>query len=266
MQIELQLEQLREKSRVTNIAIGKSRDEVVRCVREGGEIRIAAALDSNSSPKDTEARCKKLDAQRGAAQSEIDRLMADVMAFDTAVERIEAELLPKRHADRLERQRQTRETYQDVARRILEAANLLTDLSLKARDLFFSATQEFPREERAKDQEIVFLNGGLKEVWDSNWIDRFGNPTLRDVIVGQIFDWDRSLVDDADPVAKMKRHQEEHQRRRYAEIERERRLRNNPSGIDIAESKAAAIARGESVLTTAWPPPLPRLSGSMGNG
>jgi hypothetical protein len=54
------------------------------------------------------------------------------------------------------------------------------------------------------------------------WVG-YGQGTRRDLVVGNVFDYDRTLVDVADPVAVLKLHQEEHNRRRSREIEDERR-------------------------------------------
>jgi hypothetical protein len=245
---EANLERLREQSRITGIAIAKSRDEVIRCVRETSEVRIAAALKpESSSPKEVEARCKKLDNQRTSAQAEIDKLLAEAEVFDAAIQHIETELLPKLHAGRLEKQRNTQEAYRNVARRILAAANLLAELNAEARAIFVTAQSDFPREEIAADQDLVHIRAGLDAIWDNDWIGRDGNMTRRDMFVRSVLDWDGSLVDETDPVAKVKRYREEQERKRCEEIERERRC----ADTELAE----ALARGASPAKSNRPEP-----------
>jgi hypothetical protein len=223
MTTEIQLEQLREKSRATNVAIGQSREEVVRCVREVGEIRICAALDTTSSPKEIEARCKKLDAQRAAAQSEVERLMVDVTAIDAAIERTEAEFLPKRHAARLERQERIRDDYRSIASRHLEAVNLVSELSNRAKALFDRAGSEIPANESFEGQSQVHRQAGLKVIWDPHWIIYGIEGSQRDHFVSRIFDFDRSLVASTDRVVLLRLHAEEHHRKECERHEREQK-------------------------------------------
>jgi hypothetical protein len=259
---------LRARSVTVNNELARFREEAVRCLREIGEARVAGTLDPDANPpREVDSRCKKLESQRIAAQGELDKLAAEVAPLASAIQSLESDLAVLGQNKALDRQAAVREEYQAVARKILVAANLLSELSLEAKRIFDGAESEFPiKEELAADGRLILPKAGLSQVWDHEFIYRHGNPTRRDMIVGSVFDFDRSLVDEADPVAKLKRHWEDQQQKRYAEIERARQIRNAPTAADLEAARAAASARGETITAIVnWPPPMPALSGSMGN-
>ncbi len=90
---------------------------------------------------------------------------------------------------------------------------------------------------------IVRFCAGLMVVWDREWIYRYGNPTRRDMIVGAVFDWDRTIVDEADPVAKLKREGEEQQRKRYEEAERGSAIKTKSYELPISSDRKSGGTR-----------------------
>lgn len=216
------LEALRGKQAASNSAIATARNEIARCGREIGEVRVAGVLFPEENPwKTVEARCKKLESELKAAQGEIDTLTPQVAALSGAIEQLEREIGPKRHAARVASQNEARKSYAAVAREILEAANALSACVAKARAIHFSASQEFPKAEECEGHAPVMQSAGLPPIWDPTWIN-YGDGSRRDVFVGAIYDFDSSLVDQADPVARLRVHQESERKRRASEIERER--------------------------------------------
>jgi len=229
------LSALRERSTVVASAVERHRADVLRLIRETGEVRVSGALDPEENPaRDVDARCKKLELQRVAAEAEIAKLVPEIAPLAAEIDKIELGIGAKVHTGKLAKQTQVREGYRSVVVRLLEAANALSDLSRQAMEIFSNASREFPAEEHATGQDIVFRSAGLREVWDPSWISH-GQGSVRDVVVGQIFDYDRSLVDPTDRVAVNKMHQEEHNRRRSREIEFERKSRHDASAADFAE-------------------------------
>jgi hypothetical protein len=249
------LHALRERAAAVDTAITKYRAEVLDCIRFTGEARVAGAIDPDANPaKDVEARCKKLEGQRLAAQSELDKLTPEVAPLSEAIQRIERGVGAKVHAARLEKQSQVRGAYAAVARRLLETVNLLAELSGQARDIYQTAQSEFPAaEEIYAGQEAVFRAAGLRPIWDPAFTGRENGGSRRDVVVGNVFDWDRALVAESDPVALAKTHQERFFRERAAEYEAEKQLRVNPTRGAKAKAEAAARARGEQVFAVSHP-------------
>jgi hypothetical protein len=243
------LSALRERSTVVASAVERHRADVLRFIRETGEVRVSGALDPEENPaRDVDAKCKKLELQRVAAEAEINKLVPEIAPLAREIEKIERGIGAKVHTGKLAKQTQVREGYRSVVVRLLEAANALSKLSHQAMAIFSDASREFPAEEHASGQDIVFRSAGLREVWDPAWIG-YGDVSRRDVVVGNIFDYDRSLVDPADRVAINKMHQEEHNRRRSREIEAERKSRTDPDMADFERENGAARKRGETVVT-----------------
>jgi hypothetical protein len=244
------LETLRSKYGTVNAAIVQARNEIVRCHREIGEARIAAALDSEANPpKTVEARCRKFESELKAAQAEIEKLTPEAAALSGAIDHLEREIAPKRHAERLNKQVGLMERYTAIARRILEAANALAAASTEAKSLFDSATLEFPKDEQCEGQGLVRQAAGLVRAWDPAWIS-YGQGSRRDVAVAAVYDFDPTLVDETDPVACMKRHDELQRRelRERAERERAARLRQDGRTPQDEPAKAPGEVRGKVLI------------------
>jgi hypothetical protein len=215
---------LKVKRSALNAEIAAARYEAVRCTREIGEARVSGLVDPEKNPANAvEARVKKLEREFAKAQAEIDKLAPEVSALYAAIEHIEREIPPLRHAERLQKQGALRERYAAVARKMLEAANVLANMTAEAKAIYDGAYAEFPQDETCEGQEMVNRFAGLAPIWDGQWI-LYGddNGCRRDVVVNAIWQFDRALVDPEDRVARFNRHQEQEIRRRAEEIERER--------------------------------------------
>jgi hypothetical protein len=188
------LRSLRERSTAVAGAIETHRAEVLRCIRETGEARVAGATEPDRNPaKDVEARCKKLDLQRLAAQAELDKLTPEIGPLAEAIKNIENGIGGKVHAQRLEKQGQVREAYTVSARLLLEAADRLAELSARVREIFNAARREFPVEEHSAGQEVVLAAAGLREIWDPTLMS--GDQYLQMAVrrqSAQAMIWDRS--------------------------------------------------------------------------
>jgi hypothetical protein len=219
------LEALRTKRDAVSGAIAEARNAAVRCTREIGEARVAGVLDPEQNPaKAVEARCAKLERELKVAQSEIEKATPELSALGAAINHLEREIVPKRHAERLNKQAEFRERYTAIARRKLEAANTLAALSAEEKFIFDSASSEFPKDELCEGQAVVMRFAGLAPIWDPAWID-YGQGSRRDLVVGAVWEFDRSLVDPTDHVALAKQHQEDYRRAESERIERERNNR-----------------------------------------
>jgi hypothetical protein len=224
------LETLRGRYAATNKAILSERDKIVQATRAIGETRIAAVLDAEANPpRVVEAKVKRLEGEVKVAEAELQKLTPEAAALSGAIVQLEASVLPKRHAERLAKQVTVQEQYRAVVRRIVDAANALATASEEARTLYNAAHSEYPTDELSDGQAIVLRHAGLAQVWDASWVNAGSNPTKRDFLIGQIWDWDRSLVDASDPTAKYKVHQENHRKQWHRQLEEERQRRVNPS-------------------------------------
>jgi hypothetical protein len=222
------LENLRGRYAETNQAIIAERNKIVQGNQQIGDARVAAVLDPEANPpKTVEAKVRRLEGEIKAAEEKLQKLMPEAAALSAAIVQLEASVIPKRHAARLERQAKTQEQYRSSAVRVLNAANELAAASEEARTLYNQAYSEYPQDEFSENQAIVRRYCGLAPIWDAGWVNS-GNPTRRDFIVGQVWEWDRSLVDPTDPTAQYKAHQENHRRQQAEEFEAERRKRMNP--------------------------------------
>ena len=216
------LEGLRTRYATVNSAIVQAKDVIVRGHRTISAARVAAVIDpETNTPKATETLCKRADSEMKAAEAEIQKLTIEAEALSGAIARIEGEIVPKRHAERLGIQGELSERYKAIARRMYEAANLLEALSAEAKSIFDGASSEFAKSETCEGQCPVLRSAGLAPIWDPAWIG-FGQGTRRNNVVGAIYDFDPTLIDEADPVALAKRHQEQHRRNESERIERER--------------------------------------------
>jgi hypothetical protein len=87
-----------------------------------------------------------------------------------------------------------------------------------------SASVEFPRDEECEGQGLVNRSAGLAEIWDPAWIS-YEQGSRRDLVVGMIWEWDRTLVPANDPVSVQKVNWEQWHRGLIAENERMRQVR-----------------------------------------
>lgn len=217
------LEALQANYASINAAVVQARETIIRCHRQIGEARVAAVIDPEAnSPKTTESLCKKLDAEMKAAEAEISKLTPEAEALSGAIARIEGQIIPKRHAERVTKQYAIRKRYAAIAARLLEAVNALAALSAEAKSIYDGAFAAYPKDESLEGQDVVRRYAGLAPIWDEQWIS-YGNGSRRDVIVNAVWLFDRTLVSASDPVAISNQHQEDFFRQ---ESERQNRERN----------------------------------------
>jgi hypothetical protein len=196
-----------------------------RISAEMGQARVAHILEPEShKPKEVEARLRRLEAELKTAGDELTNLGPECQAIASAIEKIEAEFLPKQHAQRLSEQAEVQSKYKAVCRRLVEHANALAAASEEARTLYDQARSAYPRDAFMHGQEILRASAGLQPVWDPHWVN-FGNSTQRDHTIGNVWQYDRSLVDPTDLVAQQKLHQENHHKQWCAQLETERMQR-----------------------------------------
>ncbi|HEX3745399.1 MAG TPA: hypothetical protein VHW09_15755 [Bryobacteraceae bacterium] len=216
------LEELRIKQTSVNSAIAKARTEIIDCHRQIRDARISAVTDPEANPpKATEALCKKLESELKTAEALVAKLTPEAEVLSGAVARIESEIVPRRHAERLAKQNALRERYVAIATRMLESANALAALSAEAKSLYDGAHADIPKDEICDGQEVVRRFAGLAPVWDEQWIN-YGFGSRRDVVVNAVWQFERTLVDAEDPVARNNQHQEDFRRLEFERIERER--------------------------------------------
>ncbi len=243
----------------------KRREETVRCEQEIADLKIQAILNPDIS-KELAARCRKLDAQRVAARDEADKLAQELNAITPAIQRLEYEAGVRRHEQLIEQQAQFRESYRDVARKLLEAANRLEALTTEAATLFEKAQREFPYEMQHMDAGGVVLRGaGLSQIWDRAWVN-YGQGSRRDVVVEEIFKFDRGLVDSGDRVARAITHQENFRSQLSEQLEQERIARANPDAKKPATFHRTTPNERQSgrwadpnEIKAVWPPVTNRL-------
>jgi hypothetical protein len=205
-----------------------------RISHEIGQARVAHLIDpDNCKPKETEARLRRLEAEFKTAEAELSPLGTECAALAGAIEQMESEILPKQHAESLARQAEMQGKYNAVCLRLLEAANALAAASAEARSIYEECGAAYPNDALMNSQAPVLRFAGLSPVWDYEWVN-YGNPTKRDYLAGQVWDYNRNLVHPSDPAAMQKLHQENHHKQWTAELEAERLHRNTQRAVEKA--------------------------------
>jgi hypothetical protein len=197
-------------------------------LRAIADIRVESLLDEDASPRATEGKIRKLEGECAAAEAEVKRLGSETSAIASAIGRLEAEVLPKRHKERLQDQAATRERYTDLARRLLAAANLLAELSTDAKAVYDAAYAKYPTDETMAGQDTVLRHGGLSPIFDYQWAKTGDNPTRRDHLAGVVWDFNPAIVPADDPAARQKQHQADFFAKWREENERKRQQMLNP--------------------------------------
>jgi hypothetical protein len=171
--------------------------------------------------------------------------------LNCAVQRLEAEIIPQRHAARLERQREVRDEYREICAQILEAANRLAELNDQAMKAFQSSAREFRSDELHAGHEAVLRNAGLSPVHDLAWIRFPGQPSRRDFWANQVYSFAKDLVPENDPVALSRRHQDEHYASECARYDAERKKRTEAANAEVVKFQKTSLAERQ---TGKWVP------------
>jgi len=241
------LDEMRYRQAAVAESIGKSREKIVGFIREIREARIQCAMDPEAhSEKETEVLCRKLEGQRATLQNDIDKRVADLEVLTSAIQRMESEIIPQRHAARLERQQEVREQYREICARILDAANMLATLNDDAMKAFQSAEREFRSDELCVGHDVVLRHAGLRAIHDTAWISFPGQPSRRDFWINRVYDYAKDLVPESDPVVASRRHQEAHYQSECARHEAEQRRRIEKGNEQLVEYRKTTLKERQS--------------------
>src|SRR5581483_5664989 len=108
---------------------------------------------------------------------------ADALAV--AIGHLENELIPLRHAGRLEVQASYRQKYMAVASELVAAANKLARLNDEAKAIYERAAAEFTTEERCEGKDVVRPAAGLGvRIWKDAWTTYGNDNHERDAVIG----------------------------------------------------------------------------------
>jgi hypothetical protein len=214
----------------TQSVIITKRAEVQRLAREAGECRISHIVDpENFDAKATQNRIKQLETDLAAAERQIQKSIPEAEALAAAIARIESDVIPRRHAERVREQTEIQQRFRAAVIKIRDAASALQAASQEAFQIRCTAGAEYRADVAMEGQPDIRTAAGLPQItWDSSWIDH-GQTTQRDNIIGLIWDFDRSLVDASDPVSLQRLNSENNLRELIAESERKQRAREAAS-------------------------------------
>jgi ribosome-associated translation inhibitor RaiA len=214
----------------TQAVIVAKRAEVQRLTREVGDCRISHIVDpENYDAKATQSRIKQLEADLAAAERQIQKAIPEAEALAAAIARIESDVLPRRHAERVRDQAEIRQRYRNTVIRIRDASEALYTAFEEARKIYESARGEYPGQVSMDGQTELQRNAGLLPLWEETWIRYGGQTSRRDDIMGRIWDWDRTLIDVSDPVSLQRLSSEKWFQNLLAENERKQRAREAAS-------------------------------------